>query len=74
MALRAAALFLTLCAGVHSEQDATDLFTVKLLARISAIDAAIEGALGVAAVDLATGRIIAYNAGTAFPQASVIKV
>jgi beta-lactamase class A len=74
MALHTALIFLFLCVGAHAERDAAELLSAKLLARFGAIDAAIDGTLGVAAIDLSTGRIIAYNGDVVFPQASVIKV
>jgi beta-lactamase class A len=46
----------------------------KLLTQIEAIDAHLNGALGVAAIDLYNGRTILYNAETVFPAASTIKV
>jgi beta-lactamase class A len=74
MTLRAFVLVLALGVGAHAERDAAELLSAKLLERIRSIDAAIDGALGVAAIDLSTGRIIAYNPDVVFPQASVIKV
>jgi beta-lactamase class A len=73
IAFRATALCLTLLCA-HAQPDASALLTAKLLEKIRAIDAVTDGTIGVAAIDLSTGRIIAYNSDSAFPQASVIKV
>jgi beta-lactamase class A len=69
-----AAVFLLFCAGAGAQQDAADLLALKTLARIRAIDDRTDGVIGVAAIDLATGRIIAHQADALFPQASVIKL
>ena len=75
MALRqAVAVFLTLCGGAQAEQDTAQLLALKTIAKIRAIDAHVDGVIGVTAIDLTTRRIIAYQADTVFPQASVIKV
>ncbi|MBM3812051.1 MAG: serine hydrolase [Acidimicrobiia bacterium] len=50
------------------------LLEKKMLVQIEKADAALDGVLGVAAIDLETGRVISYNGGTAFPQASSIKI
>jgi beta-lactamase class A len=46
----------------------------KLEARIDAVDAGFDGALGVAIVDLASGRELLRLADEVFPAASIIKV
>lgn len=46
----------------------------KLEARVDAIDAAFDGVLGVAIVDLGSGRTILRNADEVFPAASIIKL
>jgi beta-lactamase class A len=74
MALRAFILLVILVCRAHAQRDAAELLNAKLLEKIRTIDAAIDGTLGVAAIDLSTGRIIAYHAEAVFPQASVIKV
>ena len=50
------------------------LLEQKALARIRAIDESLDGVLGVAAIDLATGQTLAYHADAVFPQASGIKI
>lgn len=51
-----------------------ELLEAKLRARLQKLDERLNGALGVAAIDLATGRTFQYNADTLFPTASTIKV
>lgn len=59
---------------VPAQETAAVLLRQKLVERIRAIDAALNGALGVAVVDLAAGTRFDYHGGVVFPQASVIKV
>jgi beta-lactamase class A len=46
----------------------------KLLDRIQAVDRAMDGVIGVAIIDLTSGRLLQYNGDTVFPQASSIKI
>ena len=46
----------------------------KLLERIRAADLAIDGVMGVAIIDLNSGKLLHYNGDTVFPQASSIKI
>src|SRR5713101_1798897 len=55
-------------------QDVTRLWEMKQLARIKAVDDALDGVLGVATIDLTSGRVFAYNADAVFPTASSIKI
>ena len=55
-------------------QDVMRLWEAKQLARIKAADEALDGVLGVATIDLTSGRVFAYNADTVFPTASSIKL
>jgi beta-lactamase class A len=50
------------------------LLESKLSSRIREYDASLHGVLGVAAIDLATGRVFAYHAEAVFPTASSIKI
>jgi beta-lactamase class A len=54
--------------------DVTRLLEMKQLARIRAVDEALDGVLGVATIDLTSGRVFAYNADAVFPTASSIKI
>lgn len=54
--------------------DVTRLWEIKQLARIKAVDDALDGVLGVATIDLTSGRIFTYNADAVFPTASSIKI
>jgi beta-lactamase class A len=69
-------IFFLLCAcGLAiAETTAADLLEKKTIERIAKLDASLEGVLGVAAIDLTTGRTIAYHADAVFPTASTIKV
>ncbi len=51
-----------------------ELLEAKLLERVAAVDRELKGVLGVHAIDLETGRAIAYHSDTVFPQASSIKI
>lgn len=51
-----------------------DLLEQKLREQVRALDRNLDGALGVAAIDLTSGRVFTHNADTIFPTASVIKV
>lgn len=55
-------------------QDVARLWEMKQLARIKAVDDALDGVLGVASIDLTSGRVFAYNADAVFPTASSIKI
>jgi beta-lactamase class A len=50
------------------------LFEEKLLQRIRSYDAAFDGVVGMAAIDLTSGRAVSYNGDVVFPQASAIKI
>ena len=50
------------------------LLEKKTIARIASYDTALDGALGVAVIDLTTGRTFAYNGSLVTTQASLIKV
>jgi beta-lactamase class A len=52
----------------------SELLTAKTLARLAAMDAALDGTMGVAAIDLQTGERLCYHCDTWFPTASTIKV
>ena len=55
-------------------ETAPELLEQKLMARVHALDAKLDGVLGVAIIDLATGQTLAYHGDTIFPQASSIKI
>jgi len=64
-------LFLLQLAG---QPEPAALLEKKTLARIAGYDAALDGALGVAAIDLTTGRAFSHNGSLITAQASLIKV
>lgn len=73
--MRAILVALLLAASAARPQDtAAPLLREKLIDRLKAIDASLEGTLGVAAIDLTDGSVVEYHARNVFPQASVIKL
>ncbi len=65
---------LVLTAAALGAQPVAELFGEKLKASIAGYDAKMDGAMGVAIVDLSTGEKWSYHGKTVFPTASVIKV
>lgn len=55
-------------------QDPAALLEKKTLHRIAAIDARLDGVLGVAVIDLKTGRAFSYHGDFVTAQASLIKI
>jgi beta-lactamase class A len=53
---------------------AEELLEAKMTAKLRALEERISGVMGYAIIDLQTGRSIARNADTLFPQASSIKI
>lgn len=75
MRLRAFALCLLICAPHASAQTALQsLLENKLASRIGEYDSTLNGVIGVAAIDLTTGRLFDYNGQAVFPTASSIKI
>jgi len=50
------------------------LLEEKMYARIQKLDDSLHGVLGVASIDLSSGRIFSYNGDAVFPTASSIKI
>ncbi len=65
---------LLILAPLAAQPEPAVLLEKKTLARIAAYDAALDGALGVAAIDLTNGRSFAHNGTLVTAQASLIKV
>ncbi len=65
-------LLLTAAAWGQTEPQA--LLEAKTLEELYSLDQGFDGALGVAVIDLETGRSFALNGDTVFAQASVIKI
>lgn len=63
-----------LASSLLSAQTAIELLERKTLERIEDFDEDHDGILGVAAIDLETGRRWSYHGDTIFPQASSIKI
>ncbi|WP_031495132.1 serine hydrolase [Bryobacter aggregatus] len=66
--------FALLAAACAPAQHVADLLTAKMHDRIVAYDARMDGALGVAIIDLTTGTQWSYHGKLVFPTASAIKV
>jgi beta-lactamase class A len=69
-----AALLVALAVPLAGQPSAVELLEQKTLEQIRNFDRGFDGALGVAAIDLETGRSFGYHADSVFPQASVIKI
>jgi beta-lactamase class A len=54
--------------------DVGQLLEQKQAAKIKAIDESMDGVLGVATIDLTTGRVFTYHGDAVFPTASSIKI
>jgi beta-lactamase class A len=61
-------------AAAFAQPTIEDLLEAKTLQAIAAYDRDFDGVIGVAAIDLATGRAFSYNGSTVFAQASSIKI
>lgn len=61
-------------AGAFAQTTIEDLLEAKTLEAIAAYDRGFDGAIGVAAIDLTTGRMFSYHGDTVFAQASSIKI
>jgi beta-lactamase class A len=73
--VRSATLICIALAGAAGAQPTlSELLENKTLAELRRFDEGFDGALGVAAIDLTTGRTFGLHSGTVFPQASVIKI
>jgi beta-lactamase class A len=68
------AAVLTLVPPLGAVDAVLDLLERGTIAKIRRYERAFDGALGMAAVDLATGRHFAVNGDVLFPQASSIKI
>ncbi len=65
---------LVLAVGTCLGQSVEALLWEKLEQRVAALDRDLDGVLGVAVIDLKTGKRWGYHADTVFAQASLIKV
>jgi beta-lactamase class A len=73
--LRIAAFFCLALAGMlHGQPTLSELLENKTMAELRRFDEGFEGALGITAIDLTTGRAFGLHDSTVFPQASVIKI
>lgn len=70
-ALLAAAVALP---GADTGQELARLWENKLRARIQTADESLDGVMGVATIDLTSGRVFSYNGDAVFPTASSIKI
>lgn len=65
---------LALAGAAAAQPTLSELLEDKTQAELRRFDEGFDGALGVAAIDLTTGRMFGLHSGTVFPQASVIKI
>ncbi|MFB3829315.1 MAG: serine hydrolase [Bryobacteraceae bacterium] len=72
--LRPICALLLFAACAPAQRTAAGLLEVKTLAELERYDAGFDGVLGVAVIDLESGRVMSLNGDTVFPQASVIKI
>lgn len=63
-----------LAATATAQPTIEDLLEDKTLAALEAFDRNFDGVIGLAAIDLTTGRTFAYHGNTVFAQASSIKI
>ena len=68
------AVLMALTGAASAQPNLSDLLESKTVAELRRFDDSFDGALGVAAIDLETGRMFGINGATVFPQASVIKI
>lgn len=73
-AARAFALLLASFVPLAAETAVQHLLESKMYARLKAVDDRLGGVLGVAVIDLSSGRVILYNGEAVFPTASSIKI
>lgn len=66
--------FLLAAVFACAETPVQHLLESKMYARIQALDHSLAGVLGVAAIDLTSGRVFVYNGDVVFPTASSIKI
>lgn len=71
---RLVAAALLVLPALWGESAVQHLLEDKMFARIRDYDAAMPGALGVATIDLTSGRVFVYNGEAVFPTASSIKI
>jgi len=74
IALTAWASALCLLANASAQTLPADLLQQKTLEKIETFDRQWDGVLGVAALDLTSGRMLSYHGNVQFPQASSIKI
>ena len=71
---RALTLLLALSAVILCDTSVTHLWEMKEYAKLKALDDSLNGVLGVATIDLTSGRVFVYNGDSVFPTASSIKI
>lgn len=72
--IAAGLLILFASPAARAETAVQHLLENKMFSKIKDYDAALNGTLGVATIDLTSGRIFVYNGEAVFPTASVIKI
>jgi beta-lactamase class A len=74
MILRIALWCVLFSPAMWGETAVQHLLEDKMFSRIRDYDAALRGSLGVATIDLTSGRVFVYNGEAVFPTASSIKI
>lgn len=72
--MRLAALCLAPALAFAQQRTALDLLNQETTRALERLDDSSPGALGVHAIDLATGRTLSHNADVVFPLASTVKI
>ena len=67
-------LSFTLTIASQAQQDVSELLEQRTVAQLAGYAASFDGVLGVAAIDLTTGRAFSLHGDAVFPQASSIKI
>jgi beta-lactamase class A len=65
---------LVICGTAGAQTAVEQLWEQKLNQKIRAVDQTLNGVMGVAAIDLNSGRVFAHNGDAQFPTASSIKI
>ncbi len=72
--LRLTLVLLAFAGAAPCQSDVEQLWEKKQEARIQDVDARLNGVLGVATLDLTSGRVFSYHGDVVFPTASSIKI
>ena len=74
MPIRALVYLIAFALSAAGETNVTHLWEMKQYNQIQELDRKLNGVLGVATIDLTSGRVFVYNGDAIFPTASSIKI